>query len=95
MRSSWVGVHNCGGLIEAIPSGKKEVYKCSVHNCSNRLSKKEFYLIESEDLPSGIDPVLIKSMSREERRNIALQESKSDAVELIKKYINQGRVNSF
>jgi hypothetical protein len=95
MQNSWVGIHNCGGLIEAIPNNKSEIYKCSVHNCKNRLPQSEFYLIECEDLPENINPVSIKSMSRSKRKNIARQKSKVEAIELIEKYINEGHVNIF
>lgn len=95
MREGWVGVHKCGGLIEAIPNNAQESYKCSVHNCSNRLSNNAYYLFKAEELPSGVDPVAVKSMSRSDRKKIAEADSKEEAIDIIEKFIREGRVNLF
>ena len=95
MRKGWVGVHKCGGLIEAIPNNSQEKYKCSVHNCSSRLSEDEYYLFKADELPKNIDPVVVKSMSRLDRRKIADSEDKEKAINIIQKFVQEGRVNIF
>lgn len=95
MRKGWVGVHKCGGLIEAIPNNSQEEYKCSVHNCSDRLSEDEYYLFKGDELPNGIDPVVVKSMNRPDRREVADAEDKKEAIDLIQRFIQEGRVNVF
>ena len=95
MREGWVGVHKCGGLIQAIPNNTTESYKCSVRNCSNRLSDNEYYIFRAEELPSGVNPVAVKSMSRSDRKKVAEADSKDEAIDVIQRFIREGRVNLF
>lgn len=95
MRDGWVGIHKCGGLIEAVPNSSQETYKCSVHTCSNRLSNDEYFLFEADELPQNVDPVVVKSMNRSDRKKVAEADEKRKAVNIIQEFIRDGRVNLF
>lgn len=96
--SSWVGIHECGGLVSAIPnSSQEELFECAIEECESEspLDDSEYYVFLDKNLPNSLSATDIENLSRRDRRNIAECETKEEAIELSVECKEEDRLSRF
>lgn len=96
--SSWVGIHQCGGLVTAIPnSSEEELFECAIEECESGspLDNSEYYIFLGKNLPNSLSATDIENLSRRDRRKIAECKTKQEAIEFSVECKEEDRLSRF
>lgn len=97
-KSSWVGIHKCGGLLSAIPnSSKKEAFSCAIESCDSEppLEDENYFVFKQRELSEDLTATDIENLSREDRKKIVNCEKREDAINMAAELKEQDRLSTF